>query len=180
MIIFLILLAVAVLFVVLVWSIYNKLIQAQNVVDEAFSGIDVQLKRRFTLIPSLVAATKAYNAHEAQMLEKIVAMRSGNNLQETAQKDQTMTSALNHFKITVEDYPELKANTQFLKLMDNLSAVENDLSLARRYYNGTVRDYTTKTEVFPAVLVAKKFGFKGIDFYEINETEKNVPTIDLN
>ena len=178
--IFLIFLAIVILFIVLIWTIYNKLIQARNVVDEAFSGIDVQLKKRFTLIPSLVDVTKAYNAHEAQILEKIVAMRSGNDLKQTALRDQTMTSALNHFKITVEDYPELKANTQFLKLMDNLSAVENDLSLARRYYNGTVRDYTTKTEVFPAVLVAKKFGFKGIAFYEINENEKNIPTIDLN
>ncbi len=173
-------LAVVFLLVVFVWTIYNRLIQAQNIVDEAFSGIDVQLKKRFSLIPALVNATKAYNEHEANVLEKIVALRSGNDFQQTALKDQKMTSALNHFKITIEDYPELKANTQFLKLMDNLSAVENDLSMARRYYNGTVRDFNTKTEVFPAVLVAKKFGFKGIDFYEINENEINVPTIDLN
>ncbi|MBL1280896.1 MAG: LemA family protein [Fluviicola sp.] len=162
------------------WTIYNRLVRAQNVVDEAFSGIDVQLKKRFTLIPQLVDVTKAYNKHESNMLERIVKLRSGASLQETADNDQKVTSTLNLLKITVEDYPELKANTQFLKLMDNLSAVENDLSMARRYYNGATRDYNTKIEVFPAVLIAGKFGFKEVDFYEINEDEKAVPEINLN
>ena len=175
-----IILGIAVILGIFLWTIYNQLVRAQNVVDEAFSGIDVQLKKRFTLIPQLVDATKAYNKHESEMLERIVKLRSGASLQETADNDQQVTSTLNLFKITVEDYPELKANTLFLKLMDNLSTVENDLAMARRYYNGATRDYNTKIEVFPAVLIASKFGFKEVEFYEINEDEKAVPEINLN
>tara|TARA_R110002072_G_scaffold254402_1_gene413280 strand:- start:16086 stop:16643 length:558 start_codon:yes stop_codon:yes gene_type:complete len=169
---------------VFLWTIYNRLVRAQNVIDEAFSGIDVQLKKRFSLIPQLVEVTKAYNKHESDMLERIVELRSGvdnrSNLEGTVAIDQKVTNTLNLLKITVEDYPELKANTQFLKLMDNLSAVENDLAMSRRYYNGATRDFNTKIEVFPAVLVAGKFGFKEVGFYEINEDEKAVPEINLN
>lgn len=169
---------------IFIWSIYNQLVKAQNVLDEAFSGIDVQLQKRFSLIPQLVSVTKAYTKYESEILEKLVAMRSGQNsrkqLQDTADSDQKVTSTLNALKITVEDYPDLKANTTFLKLMDNLSAVENDLAMARRYYNGATRDYNTKIEVFPAVLVAQKLGFEASEFYEINENEKAVPEINLN
>lgn len=169
---------------IVILTIYNKLVKAQNIVEEAFSGIDVQLKKRFTLIPQLVDATKAYNKHESTMLQRIVELRSIENniknIQQTAGADQKVTGLLNQFKITVEDYPDLKANTQFLKLMDNLSAVENDLAMARRYYNGTTRDYNTKIEVFPAVLIAGKFGFREVSFYEINDAEKIVPEINLN
>ncbi len=183
MIILLIILGLAAVIGFFLWSIYNQLVRAQNVVDEAFSGIDVQLKKRFTLIPQLVDVTKAYSKHESDLLQRIVEMRNGggsSNLQETASGDQKVTSTLNSFKITIEDYPDLKANTTFLKLMDNLSAVENDLAMARRYYNGATRDYNTKIEVFPAVLIAKKFGYSEIDYYEINENEKAVPEINLN
>lgn len=181
---FLIIIGIVLALLITVWAIYNKLVRARNIVEEAFSGIDVQLKKRFTLIPQLVDATKAYNQHEAQLLENLVQLRSmentSNNIQQTAGNDQKVTNALKQFKITIEAYPELKSNTQFLKLMDSLSAVENDLAMSRRYYNGATRDLNTQIEVFPAVLIAKKLGFKEVDFYKIDKAEKSAPIIDLN
>jgi len=165
------------------WTIYNRLIAAKNIVNEAFSGIDIQLKKRFELIPNLVEAVKGYNAHEAAVLEEIVKNRSGvgNSIDEMSQQDKSITKALKQFRIQVEAYPELKANTQFLKLMDNLSVVENELSMARRYFNGATRDYNTQAQVFPAVLVAKIAGFKTLKFYELdNEAEREAPQINLN
>lgn len=162
------------------WVIYNGLVSAQNIVDEAFSGIDVQLKKRFELIPNLIEAVKGYNAHEAKVLQEIVEYRSkAIDVQGVRQEDQSITTALRSFRVHVEDYPDLQANTQFLKLMDNLSVVENELAMARRYYNGTIRDYNTKIEVFPAVLVASSFGFKAMEFYEIDENEKIAPKVDM-
>lgn len=173
--------AIVLLILIVVWSIYNRLVQANNIVDEAFSGIDIQLKKRYELIPNLVEAVKGYNAHEAHVLEKIAANRSGvgESVAETAQADQSITWALRNFRIQVEQYPELKANTQFLKLMDNLTTVENELSMARRYYNGTVRDLHNRIQVFPNVLFAKSFGFTQRAFYEIRDGEGERPEINL-
>lgn len=167
---------------IVTWTIYNKLVNAKNVVNEGFSGIDIQLKKRFELIPNLIEAVKGYNAHEAEVLSRIVESRSGGgNLNEVASQDASITQSLKNFRIQVEAYPELKANTQFLKLMDNLSEVENELAMARRYYNGATRDYNTKIEVFPAVLIAKPFGFNKIAFYELaDQKESEAPVVDLN
>lgn len=166
---------------IVVWTIYNKLVSARNVVNEGFSGIDVQLKKRFELIPNLIEAVKGYNAHEADVLSRIVASRSGaGGLNEVASQDASITASLKNFRVQVEAYPELKANTQFLKLMDNLSEVENELAMARRYYNGATRDYNTKIEVFPAVLLAKPMGFNKIAFYELADQKESVsPVVDL-
>lgn len=171
-----------VILLVLIWVIYNRLVAAKNIVDEAYSGIDVQLKKRFELIPNLIEAVKGYNSHEATVLENIVAHRnpSGDNLQEMADNDQSITGVLKSFRIQVEAYPELKANTQFLKLMDSLSTVENELAMARRYYNGAIRDLNTKIQVFPAVLFARILGFKQEAFYKIPDDQKNVQEINLN
>lgn len=168
-------------FLILIWTIYNRLVNARNVVDEAYSGIDVQLKKRFELIPNLIEAVKGYNAHEAEVLSKIVASRSasGDSLNEMADNDRSITGALKSFRIQVEAYPDLQANTQFLKLMDNLSTVENELAMARRYYNGATRDLNTKIQVFPAVLFAGMFGFQPAAFYEIDADQKQVPEVDL-
>ena len=166
---------------IVVWTIYNKLVSAKNVVNEGFSGIDVQLKKRFELIPNLIEAVKGYNAHEADVLSRIVESRSGaGGLNEVASQDASITASLKNFRVQVEAYPELKANTQFLKLMDNLSEVENELAMARRYYNGATRDYNTKIEVFPAVLLAKPMGFNKIAFYELADQKESVsPVVDL-
>lgn len=171
-----------VIILITVWVIYNGLVSAENVVDEAFSGIDVQLKKRFELIPNLIEAVKGYNQHEAQVLQKIVESRSNISdagVHDVARADGSITSALHNFRIQVEAYPDLQANTQFLKLMDNLSTVENELAMARRYYNGATRDYYIRLESFPNVLIAKSFGFKPVEFYKIDEDEKVAPTVDL-
>ncbi len=166
---------------ILAWSIYNRLVNAKNVVNEAYSGIDVHLQKRFELIPNLIEAVKGYNSYEAETLSKIVASRSasGNTVDEMAANDSSITSALRGFRIHMEDYPDLKSNTQFLKLMDSLSLVEDELAMARRYYNGATRDLNTKMEVFPAILFAGIFGFKKAPFYEIDEHQKIAPEVDL-
>lgn len=165
------------------WVLYNGLVSARNIVLEGFSGIDVQLKKRFELIPNLIEAVKGYNAHEAAVLEKIVESRaaSGATVPDAAHADRSITGALKSFRIQVENYPELQANTQFLKLMDNLTTVENELALARRYYNGAVREYNIKTQKFPGVLVAGMTGFKAADFYEVERNEeRQAPEVELN
>lgn len=179
--IFLVILGVIIfLIIVITWVMYNGLVKAQNVVEEAFSGIDVQLKKRFELIPNLIEAVKGYNAHEAQTLQNIVESRSGvSSLSEVAQRDSNITSRLKQFRILVEDYPELKANHQFKHLMENLSEVEKELALARRYYNGTVREYNIKVESFPNSIVAGIFKYNEMAFYKIAEGEDVVPQIDL-
>lgn len=160
---------------------YNGFISAQNIVEEAFSGIDVNLKKRFELIPNLIEAVKGYNKHEAETLQRIVEERvKDTSLSDVASTDSNITSHLKQIRILVEDYPELKANDQFKELMGNLSKVEEELALARRYYNGTVREYNIKVESFPSSLVARTFGFKEMSFYKINDGEEAVPTIDLN
>mgnify|MGYP000541035323 CR=1 FL=1 len=182
MIPFIILGGLVLVVLVVIWLLYNGLIRAKNIVSEGFSGIDVNLKKRFELIPNLIEAVKGYNAHEAEVLQEIVAQRSsrGRSVMETASTDGSITGALKNFRIQVENYPDLKANTQFIKLMDNLSQVENELALSRRYYNGTVRDYNTKIQVFPGVLVANMMKFKAEEFYEIeNNNERSAPVVDL-
>ena len=162
------------------WVIYNGFISAENVVDEAFSGIDVQLKKRYELIPNLIEAVKGYNAHEAETLQKIVEQRANaSSLGEVASEDSNITSHLKQFRILVEDYPELKANNQFVHLMENLSEVEKELSLARRYFNGTVREYNIKVESFPNSIVAKMFKMEVKPFYQIAEGEDAVPQIKM-
>lgn len=177
-----ILVALVVIIFIALWLLYNSIVSARNIVEEAFSGIDIQLKKRFDLIPGLIEAVKGYNAHEAELLSKIVEMRSAqtDSLSETAKLDQSITQALKQFRIQIEAYPDLKANVQFLKLMEQLSLVENELAMARRYYNGTTRDFNTKIQQFPAVIVAKQMGEESLPFYEIeNEAERQTPEINL-
>lgn len=177
-----IILGLVLIILIFIWVIYNRLVSAKNIVHEAYSGIDVQLKKRFELIPNLIEAVKGYNQHEAELLKKIVVERvaSGQNVDEMAQNDASITSALKNFRVQVEAYPDLKANTQFLKLMDNLCEVEDELAMARRYYNGTTRDNNIKMESFPTNVFASMFGFKNFEFYKVDEQAKSVPEFDLN
>jgi len=176
--------ALALVLIVTIWVLYNGLVRAKNIVIEAFSGIDVQLKKRYELIPNLIEAVKGYNAYEAEILEKLVEKRNDaatSNIKDTSINDRSITGALKSFRINVEAYPDLKSNTQFLKLMDNLTTVEDELSMARRYYNGATRDFNTKIEIFPTVMVAKMMGFLPREFYEIEQdAERNVPELNLN
>ena len=171
----------ALILLIFIWSIYNRLVSARNIVHEALSGIDVQLKKRFELIPNLIEAVKGYNAHEAQVLQEIVAARStsGGNVNAMSDNDASITGALRQFRVQVEAYPDLKANVQFLDLMKNLSAVENELAMARRYYNGAVRDLNTKFQLFPAVLFAGILGFKAETFYKVEDDQREAHVINL-
>ena len=184
MILFYIIGSLSFVLIVTIWVLYNGLVRAKNIVIEAFSGIDVQLKKRYELIPNLIEAVKGYNAYEAEILEKLVEKRNDaatSNIKDTSSNDRSITGALKSFRINVEAYPDLKSNTQFLKLMDNLTTVEDELSMARRYYNGATRDFNTKIEIFPTVMVAKMMGFLPREFYEIEQdAERNVPELNLN
>ena len=184
MILFYIIGPLSLVLIVTIWVLYNGLVRAKNIVIEAFSGIDVQLKKRYELIPNLIEAVKGYNAYEAEILEKLVLTRNDavtSNISDTARNDSSITGALKSFRINVEAYPDLKSNTQFLKLMDNLTTVEDELSMARRYYNGATRDFNTKIEVFPTVMVAKMMGFMPRKFYKIDQdTQRNAPELNLN
>lgn len=173
--------AVVVLLLVMIWAIYNKFVRARNIVEEALSGIDVQLKKRFELIPSLVECVKGYNEHEAVTLSEVVSKRvEGESIASKVQNDASLTGALRQFRVNIENYPDLKADSQFLILMKEISHIENELSMSRRYYNGTVRDFNTKLQVFPNVLFVSAFGMKNADFYELDaEKEGEVPDIKL-
>lgn len=179
MILLIVIAAIVLVIILVAWSIYNRMVAAKNVVDEAVSGIDVQLKKRSELIPNLVEAVKGYNAHEAEVLETITAYRSDTQLKEKATYDESITNRLKRFRIAVEAYPDLQANVQFIKLMDELSSVENELAMARRYYNGTTRDFNITIQKFPAVMFAKSFGYKEQEFYTITEEEAARPDINL-
>jgi len=145
-----------------VW-LYNRLVAAKNAVKEAWAGVEAQLKRRHDLIPRLVDATRAYADFEKTLLERVAAWRSGFD----PETEEALSEALARLLLVAEAYPELKASENFLELQRALSEVEDDLALARRYYNGAVRVYNTLIESFPANVVARAFGFKPARYFEV-------------
>jgi LemA protein len=160
--------------VVLYYWIYNQLVAARETIDEAFATIDVQLKKRFDLVPRLVSVTKAYSDYESKLFNQITELRrtASETIQKKEKEDACLNLISNSIKMTVENYPALKANEHFLKLMSELSSIEEELAMARRYLNGTIRDYNTKIDIFPHVLIAKRLGFTEHSFYEIEPYEK--------
>lgn len=172
------LLLLLVLIVVFI-ALYNRLVKSRNLVQSAFADIDVNLTKRFVLVPNLVAITKNYAQYESTLLEKLVQERSGNGaMKETSSLDEKMSDAFKKISVVVENYPDLKANHTFLKLMEDLGQIEDHLLYARRFYNGTTRVYNTDIQSFPAVIVAKLFGFKQLPFYEVSAAlEREVPVI---
>lgn len=159
---------------------YNGLITLRNRTDEAWSDIDVQLKRRYDLIPNLVNTVKGYATHEQATLEKVIAARNSamgaTSPEAKAQAENALSSTLRSIFALSENYPDLKANQNFLKLQDELSDTENKIQASRRFYNGNVRDFNTKLEVFPTNLIGKMLGFVKRAFFEIDNPEerKNV------
>lgn len=169
---------------IVLWGIliYNSLVRLRNMVEEAWSGIDVQLKRRSDLIPNLVSTVKGYAAHEKGTLEDVVRLRNmAQNAQgvgETAQAQGLLGAALGKLIALAESYPELKANQNFIQLQASLGDIEEQLQLARRYYNGSVRNLNIAVESFPSNLVAGRFGFSKADFFELeNAAERAVPAV---
>ncbi len=167
------------LIVVFCIFVYNSLIQLSNKVKEAFSTMDVYLKQRFDLIPNLVDTVKAYAKHEADTLEELTKRRAGvasNDIDGKVEGEMRIGEALSRILVVVERYPELKASENFLDLHKRIVKVEDDIAFARRYYNGSVRQYNDKCQMFPYNIIANIFGFRAKKMYEIqNAAEREVP-----
>ncbi|MDO8639286.1 MAG: LemA family protein [bacterium] len=159
-----------------VWYLYNSLVTAKIRISEAFSQIDVQLKRRTDLIPNLIQTVKGYVKHEKEVLENTTkarsALMSAQSAQEKADANNQLDKTLKSLFAVAENYPTLKASENFLELQGELSDTENKIAYARQFYNTTVLDFNTKISVFPSVLIAGVFGFKNADFFEAGEKEK--------
>ncbi len=172
---------VAVVAVIVFWliAIYNGLIKLKNRTNEAWSDIDVQLKRRYNLIPNLVETVKGYAQHERELFEKVTQARTAamgaQNTEEKVQTENMLTGALKSLFAVAENYPDLKANQNFLELQKELSDTENKIQASRRFYNGNVRDFNIKIEKFPENLVANMLGFKKKDFFETEEQAEREP-----
>lgn len=171
-----IILVVAIVLIFYLWFLYNSLIASRMRVSEAWSGIDVQLKRRADLIPNLVETVKGYAKHEKEVFENVVKARSmlvaAKNVKEVSQADTQLTGALKSLFALAEAYPELKANENFLQLQNELSDVEAKIAYARQFYNSNVLNFNTKIVVFPNVILAQRLGFKAADFFQAEEEEK--------
>ncbi|MFH1611951.1 MAG: LemA family protein [bacterium] len=174
-----------VLVVIVLWliGVFNGLIRLRNRTDEAWSDIDVQLKRRYDLIPNLVNTVKGYAQHERELFEKVTAARTAAmGAQGTAEKNQAenaLSGTLKSLFAVAENYPDLKANQNFLELQKELSDTENKIQAARRFYNGNVRDINIKLQKFPNNLVAGMMGFKKRDFFEVDGEEKEPVKVDF-
>jgi len=172
--------------VIILWFIitYNIFVRDRNLIKEAWSGIDVQLKRRHNLIPGLVETVKAYSTHERKLFNEITEKRSKSeqiqNLKDKALVETDISGMLKTLFLVVEDYPDLKANVNFLDLQSQLTDIEDQLQYSRRYYNGTVRNYNIRVESYPGNIIAAIFDFKPEDFFEITlATERKTPKVDL-
>ena len=175
-----VILGIIVVAVLLVIAMYNGLIRLKNRVDEAWSDIDVQLKRRYDLIPNLISTVKGYAAHEQATFEKVVAARTAamaaqgsGDAEARGQAENALSSTLKSIFALAENYPDLKANQNFLELQRELSDTENKIQASRRFYNGNVRDFNTKIQVFPNNMIAGWLKFTARKFFEIeNEVER--------
>ncbi len=162
--------------ILFVMAVYNALIRLRNLSEEGWSGIDVQLKRRYDLIPNLIETVKGYVKHEQQTLEKIVELRNSTmntrDMKEKAEKENQLTESLKSVFALAEAYPDLKASENFRQLQSNLAEIEDAIQNSRRYYNGTVRELNTKVESFPSNVIAKLFKFTKKEFFESSEVER--------
>ncbi|MDE1991820.1 MAG: LemA family protein [Rhizobiaceae bacterium] len=179
-----IVLAIIVLIALYAVFTYNGLVRARQVAEEAWSGIDVQLKRRADLIPNLIETVKGYATHEKTTLEEVIAMRNkaqavpSGDVAARGQAEGLLSQALGRVIALAEAYPDLKANTNFLELQRSLEGIEGEIQMSRRYYNGAARDLNVKVESFPSNLIAGQFGFAKRDFFEItNEADRAVPSV---
>lgn len=176
MVTLLVLLGIVVAIIMYVIATYNKFVSLRERVKEAWSGIDVQMKRRYDLIPNLVETVKGYAKHEAETFETVTrarseAMANQGSPEQQAASENMLNGALKSLFALSEDYPELKANENFIGLQDDLSEVEDNIQSARRYYNGIVRDNNTKVDQFPSNLIAQWFAFIKAEFFELSEED---------
>jgi len=174
--------AVVVLLILFVIGIYNALIRLRNQVDNAWSQIDVQLKRRHDLIPNLVDTAKGYMKHERETFEEITKMRSqamgAKTVADASKAEGALGEALSKFMLVVENYPDLKANQNFLALQEELTGTENKISFSRQNYNDQVLFFNNKIQMFPSNVIANTFSFTKRDFFEIEApAEREVPKV---
>jgi LemA protein len=179
-----VIIAVALVLIIAVFM-YNRFVRQQNILNEAWSGIDVQLKRRHDLIPNIVETVKDYAQHEKKVLEEITNLRSRlteqATVKEKGQIENSFSQALKNIFALAEAYPDLKANQNFIELQRVLADTEEQIQLARRYYNGAARDYNTMVQSFPNNILAKMFNFTKAEFFEIElATEREVPRVKFN
>ncbi len=166
--------------------IYNKLVKSRQMVEEGWSGIEVQLKRRANLIPNMIKTVKGYMGHEKGTLEAVTEARAAvqatgdSGPAERGRLEGILSGAMGRLMAVAESYPELKANTNFLELQEALQTVEDEIQLSRRYYNGSVRNMNVAVESFPSNLVAAQFGFVKAEYFELeNEADRAVPDVDF-
>ena len=170
---FIALVIIVVLCVAYYISTFNTFVKLQNQIDEAFSTMDVYLAKRADLIPNLVATVKGYAKHEAETLENVVQLRnSAHSSSEKIAAETEISNAVRNIFALAEQYPDLKANTNFLNLQNQLSAIEDDVATSRRYYNGVVRQYNTKLETFPSSIVANVKGLVREALFEVADASK--------
>ncbi|MBN2010806.1 LemA family protein [candidate division KSB1 bacterium] len=184
MVSFLVVVGIPVLVILWAIGIYNRLIKAKNLVDEGWSNIDVQLKQRTNLIPNLVNTVKGYVKHERELLTNITQLRnqslSASTVAQQGNVENTLSQSLGRLFAVAEAYPDLKANQQFLDVQQQLSQLEDNIQMARRYYNGTVRNLNTMIESFPNNLLAGTFHFSKREYFELDDPgERAVPKVEF-
>jgi LemA protein len=177
-------LAVFVLPLVFVLAHYNQLVGLRNHIQNAWSNIDSELKRRYELIPNLVATVRGYASHEKEVLQRVTELRNqcaANHgpIQSQAQDERQLVAALQQLLVVIENYPQLKADAHFLELQRELVNTENRIQAARRFFNGNVRDYRTKCQMFPSNLVAKVFGFELHDYFQVEPSVADLPNVNF-
>ncbi|HFK5502453.1 LemA family protein [Elizabethkingia anophelis] len=163
-------------------SVYNKLVKFRNLVQEAWSSIDVMLKKRYDIIPNLVETVKGYATHERETLDSVTQARTmaknAGSVQEKEAAEKNLNQAMMNLFAVAEQYPDLKANTNFQQLQNELSSLESDIEKSRRYYNGTVRENNTLVESFPSNIIANMYKFEKAPFFELQNTaEREVPSV---
>ena len=171
-----IVIAVLVIIALILISMYNNLVKLRNNRENAFANIDVQLKQRYDLVPQLVATVKGYATHERELLEKVTAARSAcmnaTSINDRVQADNALGAALSGLRVSVEAYPELKANQNFLQLQNELSDIENKLASVRRFFNSATKELNTAVQSFPSNIIAGMFGFKKEPMFEIPASDR--------
>lgn len=178
-----IIIAIVVILLLLVFSTYNNLVKLNNKVEEAFSTMDVYLKKRWDLIPNIVEVVKGYAKHEEKTLEDVINLRNNSydkmNINDKVDINNKLSQGVSKIMAIAEAYPDLKANENYKDLSSQLTKVEDDIANARKYYNGTVKNYNNKVQMFPSNIVAKILGYKAKNMFKANENERENVKIEL-
>lgn len=163
-------------------GVYNRLVKSKNIVEEAWSGIDVQLKKRYNLIPNLVETVKGFATHEKEVFTQVTEARNraqaASGVGEQLEAEKRLNQSMMNLFAVAEQYPEIKSNTNFLQLQNELSSIEGDIEKARRYYNGAVRNKNILVEAFPSSIFANVYGFEKSDYFELQDlTQRENPEV---